>query len=67
MVIETALSNPHYIGVAHFKLDPAFSGLRTDARFIALMNRFRDGTAVFRIERRTQTLQTGRDGLSDPP
>lgn len=67
VVIETALSNPHYTGVAHFEIDPAFAGLRTDARFIALMRRFRNGAAVFRIERRTQTLQTGRDGLSDPP
>lgn len=41
-VIETALSHPHYTGVAHYERDPAFSAMRSDSRFIALMDRFRN-------------------------
>ena len=45
-IIEATLSHPNYAGVARFESDPAFAGMREDPRFIALMQRFRNRSAV---------------------
>ena len=45
-IIEATLSQPNYAGAARFESDPAFAGMREDPRFIALMQRFRNRSAV---------------------
>lgn len=43
-VLTSLLSNPHYNDVAHLELDPAFISMRTEPRFIAMMNKYRTGS-----------------------